>query len=137
MSRGMRIPMKQKSVRDITTPNLVPQIMIHMKQHTPRRRPPRTVTRVTEPKNRDAIPSMTSGRSLCAWPSLPPSQRRRRQTPGSPLLRQKAGVCGRPQVRRDGTSFRIDGDCTGGVSPQVAGHTGRQVPQLRMRSINR
>ena len=57
--------------------------------------------------------------------------------PGAPLQRQKAGVCGRPQVRRDGTSFELTMPATAGVGPQAAGHTSRQVSHTRMCSISR
>ena len=40
MSRGIRIPMKQKSVRETSKPTLVPQIMIPIKTANPKKKTP-------------------------------------------------------------------------------------------------
>ena len=58
-------------------------------------------------------------------------------SPGAPSKdRRQESVAG-PKSRRDGTSPELTMPVTAGVGPQAAGHTGRQVSQPRMRSVNR
>ena len=50
---------------------------------------PRTVTRVTELKKPRCYPSMTSGRSLCAWPSLLTSHKEEDDNPQVPTSKDR------------------------------------------------
>ena len=57
--------------------------------------------------------------------------------PGAPSKdRRQESVAG-PKSEEDGTSFELTTPVTAGVGPQAAGHTGRQVSQQCMRSVNR